>query len=272
MSRFTNCFRFYRDDAGHLVFPFVRKRRNREIQILTYHRVNNDRDPYFSGVPTDVFRKQIAYLASHAYICSLEEAVERMKKADVPDNTIVVTFDDGYRDNFVNAFPILQEFSIPATFFLATAAIGSGYTLWHDKVFSAFRETQKISLSNYGPHSQNYSLRTVEERFFAQTQLLKFLKSLDGEERSFWITRLRDQLGVVDEGEMSDLMLTWDQVRTMHRSGMSFGSHTMTHPILSRLPCRADERRDIRLERNHRGKFGSFNNDFCLSEWDEGRL
>lgn len=236
LHRLANRLRLNRNDTGEVVFPFIRQRRSRDIQILTYHRVNDERDPYFCGVPVEIFRQQMEYVSSVAYVCSLEEAVERIKKSDIPDNTVVITFDDGYRDNFENAFPILRALSIPATFFLATSAIGSRITLWHDLVFSAFRETQESWLADYGPQHQNYSLGTVREKLAAQTDILKFLKSLSPEEKHLWIVRLREKLGVREREEMSELMLTWEQVSTMHQNGMYFGSHTITHPILSRLP------------------------------------
>ena len=58
-----------------------------------------------------------------------------MKDDDLPENAIAVTFDDGYRDNYLNAFPILKRYSVPATIFLATGVIGSERSLWHDEIF-----------------------------------------------------------------------------------------------------------------------------------------
>ena len=58
------------------------------------------------------------------------------------------TFNDGYKDVYLNAYPILKKFSIPATIFLPTSCIDTGEVLWHDRVFSAFRETQRSSLTN----------------------------------------------------------------------------------------------------------------------------
>jgi peptidoglycan/xylan/chitin deacetylase (PgdA/CDA1 family) len=61
------------------------------------------------------------------------------------------------------------------------------------------------------------------------------LRSLGDDERSFWVDRLIEKLKVVDRRETSNLMLTWDDVRIMHKNGIAFGSHTTYHPILSRL-------------------------------------
>lgn len=221
---------------GLLSFPIIRRRRNGNVQILTYHRVNDEHDPFFPAVPSVAFAKQMEYLASHFSVCSLTEAVERLRTNDIPDNVVVVTFDDGYRDNYLYAFPILKEYSVPATIFLATAAIGSGRVLWHDRVFTAFRKAATPVLRRFGQESCMYPLLTLSDKLFAQHAILQFLRSLGDEERSGWIDRLMTNLGVEDKEETLDLMLNWDEVRAMHQHGISFGSHTVTHPILSKLP------------------------------------
>ncbi len=224
-----------RNGKGRLVFPFVKRRRFNNIQILGYHRVNDDPDPFFPPTPVHVFTNQMDYLASNYTILSLEEAVERIRRDEIPDKAVVVTFDDGYRDNYLNAFPVLQRLSIPATIFLATAVIGSGKALWHDKVFSAFRETRVSFLEGFGSNSKTYYLRTVEEKLFAQKDVLRFLRSLDSEQKSRWIAHLREKLEVADEQESSEIMLTWEEVKIMHQNGIFFGSHTITHPTLINL-------------------------------------
>ncbi len=234
-NRIVNRFQPNENKEGKLVFPFLRKRKCGNVQILAYHRVNDDHDRYFSGMPLEAFRKQMEYLADNFNVCSLEEAVERMTRKDVPDNTVVITFDDGYRDNYLSAFPILKDLSIPATIFLATDAIGSQRILWHDRVFSAFRRTRVMVLDGFGNYSQRYLLSTVEEKLFAQGEFLKFLWSLDDHEKTFWIDFLVEKLEVTDRKEMPGLMLSWEEVKIMHESGISFGSHTVTHPILSKL-------------------------------------
>jgi len=235
LTYFVNIFQAKRNKQSKLVFPFVTKRRSRNLQILVYHKVNDDRDPFFPAIPIDVFAKQMDYFASNFNVCSLESAIEGMEHKDVPDNAVVVTFDDGYKDNYVNAFPILRRLSIPATIFLATDAISSGKVLWHDRVFAAFRETKVSFLKGFNENSGGYPLRTLEEKLFGQQHVLKLLRSLNGRERSLWLDQLIDRLEVEDRKETSNLMLTWDEVGDMQQGGISFGSHSVTHPILSRL-------------------------------------
>ena len=223
------------NSSGEAVFPYIKIRRSRSVQILAYHRINDDRDPFFPATPTTVFARQMEYLAHHLCVYPLADLIESLRRRDVPENAVAITFDDGYRDNYSNAFPILRNLSLPATIFVATDAIESRRVLWHDRVFSAFRETQARFLEAAGNNLDRYPLGTLAEKLVAQTEVLKVLRSLDDSGRSLWIDRLIDNLGVADRQEAPDLMLTWEDVKIMQQKGISFGSHTVTHPILSKL-------------------------------------
>jgi peptidoglycan/xylan/chitin deacetylase (PgdA/CDA1 family) len=230
-----NRFQPLRDKNTSLVFPFIKKRRSRNLQILLYHRVNDEYDPFFPATPTSVFSRQMDYLRSNFNIIPLEEAANRLKSSDIPDNAAVITFDDGYEDVYLNAFPVLKNLSIPATIFLATAVIDSNSILWHDKVFSAFRETHVNALHGFPYKHITFSLNTLKEKLFTQSEVLKFLKNLDDDHRVYYIDILIEKLQVQHKVEITGLMLTWDEIKDMHRNGISFGSHTVTHPILSKV-------------------------------------
>jgi peptidoglycan/xylan/chitin deacetylase (PgdA/CDA1 family) len=236
INLFVNRFRLKRYPEGSLAFPFIKKRQSRNVQILIYHRVNDEYDPFFPAVAIDIFAKQMEFLSSHFNILPLEDTIDMMRRNDIPPNAIVITFDDGYRDNYLNAYPILKKFSIPATIFLTTGMINSRKVLWHDQVFSAFRETREPFLMEYGAHIVKYPLRTLAEKLVAQTQVINFLKSLDEREKSLLIDDLIKKLKVECRKDENNLMLTWDQVKVMYRCGISFGSHTVSHPILSKVP------------------------------------
>ena len=235
VRRLRNNFQSRNNKVDQLVPLSIKKKYPQKVQILGYHRVNDGADPFFPPISTKVFTRHMDYLASTHNILPLEEAVERMNEDDVPANAVVVTFDDGYRDNYLNAFPILQKLSIPATIFIATDALDSRRVLWHDRVFSAFRETRVPFLKDFPDSSREYCLKTIEEKLFAQREILKFLRSLDKSERLLWIARLTDELEVTDRRDALNLMMTWDDAKVMCKNGISFGSHTITHPVLSTL-------------------------------------
>ena len=222
-------------DGRAVGFPFIRRRRESRLQILTYHRVNDEGDSFFPATPTSVFTEQMQFLAEHYRVFALETAVELLGKGELPDNAVCITFDDGYQDNYLHAFPILKRLGISATIFLATGVIGTGRVLWHDRVFSAFRQTTKGALKGFGPQSATFKVTSLQEKLLAQQQVLGILRQCDEDTRARWVNQLIERLEVEPFISESGLMLNWEQVRSMVRGGIEIGSHTMTHPIMSRI-------------------------------------
>src|SRR5437764_5298690 len=103
--------------------------------ILMYHRVAYVRhDPWALAVEPERFEEQIAYVTQHRTPMSVEELVERLRSKTLPANAVAVTFDDGYRDNLVNAKPVLARNGIPATLFLATGFLNQDTPFWWDEL------------------------------------------------------------------------------------------------------------------------------------------
>jgi peptidoglycan/xylan/chitin deacetylase (PgdA/CDA1 family) len=226
---------------GYRLFPYIKKRRVRTCQILTYHRVNDENDPFFPGIPTMEFARQMEVLTERFTLCSLNRLIEGIETGDLPEHAVAVTLDDGYRDNYLNAFPVLKRYAVPATIFLATGVIGSRKTLWHDQVFAAFRQTRASKLSSFGPENTTLSLRSLAEKLQSQRQILNYLWSLAAEKRDSTITELCHRLEV-EKTESGLLMLAWEEVSEMSRNGIQFGAHTVNHPILARLrPDQAEQ-------------------------------
>jgi len=232
---FLNGLQLKTTSTGAPAFPYIRRRRNHSIQILLYHRVNDENDCVFPGVPIEIFNEQMEYVAENYRVCTLDNLVRWLQTGDVPENSLAITFDDGYRDNYEHAFPILNRLELPATIFLATDAIDSGRMLWHDRVFAALRETRVAALENFGGNGSTYPLNTPAEKRHALTQWLNFLWSLEDSDRSRWMEKLIQRLEIKEPTGCDGLMLGWDEIRAMSQHGIAFGAHTVTHPILSRL-------------------------------------
>ena len=235
LRRIPGFMRLKRGENGFPQFPYLKVCRTRNVQILTYHRVNDENDQFFPAMPVSVFQSQMEHLSECYLVLPLEEMAKRIEDDDIPDNAVVITFDDGYRDNYTQAFPILRRLLIPATIFLATGVIGTNGVLWHDRVFSAFRLTKKTALIGFFERPSNVELSSQEDKLRAQTRVLKFLRGLHERERDVQICRLLECLAVGSDVEQERIMLNWEEVSHMRREGISFGSHTVTHPILSRL-------------------------------------
>lgn len=96
--------------------------------VLMYHSIS-DRQDFFSVVSPEAFNKQMAYLAAKKReVISFVELVRRLRAHESLGGSIVLTFDDGYRDNYTTVFPLLKQYNFPATIFVTTGLIGDpGY-------------------------------------------------------------------------------------------------------------------------------------------------
>jgi len=217
-----------------LSFPFVARRNDYRCLILCYHRVNDNQNSFFNGVQANVFSKQMEVLSKYFKVLPLDNLVEQVLRNDVPPNAVAITFDDGYRDNYENAFPDLKRFGLPATIFLSTGAIDSKHTLWHDRVFDAFQRTNAKFISI---NRKEYPLGSRVERFAALNEFRRYLRAFNYCDWDSLIEQLIVRLDVTpDQFPANAEKLNWKEIEEMSRHNITFGAHTVTHPILTRLP------------------------------------
>lgn len=121
------------------------------VPILMYHYVSEGDGTLF--VKPDIFERQMKYLRDHRYnVISMDELVDGMRSGrSFAHNTVVVTFDDGRRDNYLNAFPVLQKYQIPATIYMITGwAEQSAYLTW-----GQIREMANSGI-DFGAHTRHH--------------------------------------------------------------------------------------------------------------------
>lgn len=205
--------------------------------IFKYHRVNDDRDPFFDSLPVSRFRAQMEYLARHFHLISLDQLADGALAPRGPQCCVAITFDDGYRDNFVHAFPILRQMGIPATIFLTTGHIESGRLPWYDQVRLAFKLTVQTRLSLQPFGEADIFLNTEEQRLTALAKTLAWLREIHDADRLTWLPVLFESLRVPGDLNLPSTMLAWEQIRQMNKEGILFGAHTVTHPALKSLPA-----------------------------------
>ncbi|MGH7766480.1 MAG: polysaccharide deacetylase family protein [Candidatus Binatia bacterium] len=201
------------------------------------------------------FEKQLRYLAHHYQVITMAELLARRERAAQTHRPFcVITFDDGWRDNYENALPLLRKYRLPATLFLSTSFIGSGQTPWFyrlghvlrvlaempDDACAALRLNDRLNLPV--PLASWLAASSVERERDIDAAIEE-LKKLPGAELEALVERLRQWL--VSGGRPVDVdgaaMLNWDQVRELALSAVEIGSHGVTHMILTRLPPKAAE-------------------------------
>lgn len=231
------------------------------VIIIVYHRISLEKDKWsLASISLDEFEMQIKYMNQNYKIISLEKLVELIKNGkidDIKDNKIaVITFDDGYKDNYIYAYPILKKYGVPATIFLTAGFIGNDKLFWWDKVGYILYHTKKkvINLSGVG----EISLDSDKEIYNYNSILLKYLKTVSNEEKDNLIDELQKICNVkIPKGLGKSLILSWDEVNEMKDSGISFGVHTMTHPVLTKITLEEAKREIIESKKIIENKLGT---------------
>jgi peptidoglycan/xylan/chitin deacetylase (PgdA/CDA1 family) len=245
----------------------VRRLRSRALAVVMYHGVTAEPLPVFNWCQLNAaaFADQIALLAREYRVLPLSEVIDLLQRqAPLPDRTACLTFDDGFRNVLTTAYPILQRHQLPATVFLVTANVGTDQPAWPDRLFFALQNTPRPAVHLDG---QTWPLATAQERSAAYRALAQQLKELPVEVKERRLAELARQVGQPEIPKGSPLAtMNWDEVEMLRRGGLvEFGSHTHTHPILSRCsPERQEEElrvsRDLLRERLGRAELFAYPN------------
>jgi len=212
------------------------------IRILAYHKIENDRYDYLNmSIPVSDFEAQVKYLSKHYHVISLADAVHIIQTTQkIRRNTVVLTFDDGYRDNYTNAFPITKKYNVPMTIFLSVDSINTRQPLWYEIITHLINNTSKreVDLLEYGLGKMTF--KNSSDRQEALKKIVGQAKRMQEKQKQNLINYLTQKLA--DEGINQDLknqMLSWDEITEMKNNGVIFGAHTMSHPILTRIPLQS---------------------------------
>jgi peptidoglycan/xylan/chitin deacetylase (PgdA/CDA1 family) len=230
------------------------------VAILMYHRILPDtlaRHRLLQPgmyVTASAFERQVRFLRSHFDVLPFGELLQIWRREPLPPDRrfCVLTFDDGWADNYANAYPILRQYRLPATIFLPTAYIGSRrwfwtdvmallLTLWDDGALSPDARREVFATLAGCEHLRELLLPTgpQRDRAWQVTRLEAAIASLKQ-----WPTvraeALVDRLRQASRFSLPDdrMFLDWTEIEEMSQRGISFGSHTNSHRILPGLPQR----------------------------------
>ena len=204
--------------------------------ILTYHRFSEREGE--APISARAFDEQTQYLAAHYTLVPLSRLAECMRKREVPQRLAAITIDDGYRDAYEIAFPILRKHRAPATVFVVTEFVEGTAWLWTDKprYLMEFAAPQGFEVK-IGGRRLIQKLTDGDSRATAAHAVNAALKPLPEKARDAVIECLAFDLGVrlPSRPPAEYGAINWRQAREMADAGMEIGSHTLTHPILTGL-------------------------------------
>jgi peptidoglycan/xylan/chitin deacetylase (PgdA/CDA1 family) len=237
--------------------------------ILMYHRIAEaPTDPYLLSVSPRHFAEQFEILGSGVNPMRLAELVRAVTRGEVPERAVVVSFDDGYADNLLNAKPLLERYGIPATVFVISGYVGSQGEFWWDELDrlvlqpGRLPETLQICVNGRqyewwleagGWYAEDTFLchrgwavehaddPTARQRLYRALHAL--LKPLGEADRQRTLDELRAWAGGSTRARASHRILTSEEVIGLAQGGLiEVGAHSVSHPLLPTLT--ADEQRD----------------------------
>jgi peptidoglycan/xylan/chitin deacetylase (PgdA/CDA1 family) len=212
------------------------------LLVLNYHRIGNAADDLFDpgvfSATADQFNDQIAYLKRRLSLVTLDEAlafIDGTQKEKSRRCRVLITFDDGYLDNYEIAYPILRSHGAQGVFFLATGMVGSCEIPWWDRIAYLVKTARKRQFTLHYPAELTVDLDQIglEKSLIAILKLYKLPNNSNPD-------RFVQELVEAAEGDAPPgtlrRFLNWDEAREMIAGGMAIGSHTHSHNLLSQLP------------------------------------
>ncbi len=219
------------------------------LSVFIFHRVHRQIDPLFPDeLDAAGFTTVCRWIQRWFNVLPLDEAAQRLREGRLPARAAGLSFDDGYADNHDVAMPLLRQLGLPCTFFVATGFLDGG-RMWNDTVIESIRLTglRSLPLADLLPELGELPCASIEEKRAAVGAVIARVKYREPAERQALVDEIARRSGATLP---TDLMMTSQQVRGLRAGGMQVGAHTVSHPILARLP--ADEaRREIGQSKRH---------------------
>ena len=230
--------------------------------ILMYHCVvEKDVDPWSLCVSPQHFAEHLEILQRHFYPISLKQLTQAHQEGNIPDRAVAVTFDDGYVDNLYNAKPLLEQYNIPATVFVATGHVGINREFWWDELERILLQPGKLpeiltldingktfewNLNKTANYKDDYYEVDINGNINYQDNYYLY-RSL-----YFTIHKLLQPLTEVEQYKVIDYLLKWAGYSPLRRPTcrtlsnkelfalsqgelIEVGAHTVTHPFFLTL-------------------------------------
>lgn len=234
------------------------------VVILLYHRIfEAPSDPLSLCITPKHFAEQLDHLRTHYQIISLNDLAQALKKKRLPRRTVVITFDDGYADVFLNSKPLLGQYEVPATVFIPTGYIGTQREFWWDDLERIFLLPEKLPGSlKMSVNGKIYSWKmddlemcnadnkvnkpwNIKQQFYPSSrhkvykELHEIIRYLDEAARLKVISDLEKWAGLSEKGRSAYRVLTVDEIKRLSDDNLlEVGSHGINHLSMS---CQSDD-------------------------------
>ena len=228
------------------ILSLRRRTRTPWLTVLTYHRIGAKApsgllDQEVMEAEPDVFDRQIAFLSRSFDIIGMDDLTASLEGKSLPPSPLLLTFDDGYLDNYQVALPILKKHGARATFFIATSYIDERRLFWWDRINYLIKSCRRGDIDVNYPTRMILDLRAGRA---AQTLAIEAMLGVVKNHFALDLPRFLEELAIACDVEISrpleralaDMhLMTWNEVRGLRAAGMDVQSHTLTHRVLQTL-------------------------------------
>jgi peptidoglycan/xylan/chitin deacetylase (PgdA/CDA1 family) len=239
----------------------VYKKFRSQTLILLYHRVADlETDPQLLSISPEHFAEHLEYISENYNPISLSALGRAIEEKKIPDKSVVITFDDGYADNFLNAKPLLEKYDVPATVFVTSGYVGSNREFWWDELerllllpkdlpdkleldingtIYRWDLTNKICKSQKRNKVDSSKWNVTMNanpgpEYKVYRDLHKFMKPLLHEEQQKVLDELARWANLSRDGRPTHMVLECNQLKELEHGGLiEVGAHTVNHPMLS---------------------------------------
>lgn len=208
------------------------------VRVFMYHRFRADSGAG-EGLRASVFRQQLRLIKNNHPVWTAEQQLGALAGHPIAGACpVVITADDGYRDYYEIAYPILREYGVPALLFVTTGFVEGAIWFWWDKLryLGQTAPPAAVTIAIAG-QSVRLDFTSPAGRREAVRFLINRSRFISDDEKQAVLARLSAALQVALPAQPPPEMaaVSWDQVRAMHAHGLLFAPHTVTHPILTRI-------------------------------------
>jgi len=215
--------------------------RGNDLIILNYHRVYEGElrtsfDEALFGLSIDSFHQQMLWLKEKRAVFLSEDEIiyYQQRKKKIPKRSVLITFDDGYKDNFTLVYPVLCSLQIPAIYFIPVGSIMDRTLGWWDIISFFIKKTMEKTISVKG---SELSLQSSGEKKKAIFHLLQLMKTELYSQTQDLLEVLSAECGVEfpSYDEQDAELMNWKDIKETLSNGIAIGSHTVSHRVLATL-------------------------------------
>lgn len=238
-------------------FPKFKHYFQNRALVLMYHRINTPAsDPWKLSVDPELFEQQLIFFKKHYSVISSDELVTEMATGRIGNRSIVLTFDDGYRDNYETARPLLEKHAVPASFFITDSYLDGNQPFWWDELEYIIVHSKElpsvfsISMNNEDlhfnladeavlnedmqeKHRKYNALKPPTKRTRLYLTLWNAFSPMQKDEQQQFLQLIRQWAGLSAEETMVDGGMSRKQLQELSANGLfTIGGHTSNHLAL----------------------------------------